>query len=75
MDSLYQWIKFIHVAAGFTFIKAHGAAIAFSSRVKHEKELERVKAMLDLSGSMWHVYMRSWLVLMIAGVVNGFMPS
>ena len=29
--------------------------------------------MLDLSGSMWHVYMRSWLVLMIAGVVNGFM--
>jgi hypothetical protein len=29
--------------------------------------------MFDLSGSMWHVYMRSWLVLMVAGVANGFM--
>jgi hypothetical protein len=73
MGSLYLWIKFIHVAASFTFILGHGAAVAFSFKVKQEKELERVRAMLDLSGSMWNVYMLSWLVLMIAGIVNGFM--
>ena len=73
MSSLYLWIKFIHVVAGFTFIMAHGAAITFSFRVKHEKELERVSAMFALSESMWPVYMLSWLVLMIAGIANGFM--
>jgi len=73
MSSLYLWIKFIHVVAGITFIMGHGAAIAFAFRVKKETEVERVSAMLDLSGSMWPVYMLSWLALMIAGIVNGFM--
>jgi len=73
MSSLYQWVKFIHVAASFTFIMAHGAAITFSFRVKQEKELERVRAMFALSGSMWPIYMLSWLVLMVGGIVNGFM--
>lgn len=72
MGSLYLWLKFIHVIASFTFIMGHGTAVAFAFRVKHEKELERVRAMLDLSGSMWPVYMLSWLVLMVAGVINGF---
>ena len=73
MSSLYLWIKFIHVVAGITFIMGHGAAIAFAFRVKKETAVERVRAMLDLSGSMWPVYMLSWLALMIAGIVNGFM--
>jgi uncharacterized membrane protein len=73
MSSVYLWIKFIHVAASVTFIMGHGGAVAFSFRVKKEKELERVRAMLDLSQSMWGVYMLSWLVLMIGGIINGFM--
>ncbi len=73
MSSLYLWIKFIHVVAGFTFIMAHGAAISFSFRVKEEKDIDRVSAMFDLSQSMWPVYMLSWLVLMVAGITNGFL--
>lgn len=73
MDSLYQWIKFIHVAAGFTFIMAHGTSIAFSFKLKEETDPTRVEAMFNLSGSMWNTYMISWLVLMIGGIVNGFM--
>ena len=75
MSSLYLWIKFIHVAASVTFIMGHGAAIAFSFRVKKEKSIERVGAMLDLASSMWQVYMLSWLVLMAAGIANGFMGN
>jgi len=75
MGSLYQWVKFIHVLASVTFIMGHGASIAFAFRVKKESNLERVRAMLDLSQSMWQVYMLSWLVMMIAGVVNGFMGN
>jgi hypothetical protein len=73
MDSLYQWIKFIHVAAGFTFIMAHGTSIAFSFKLKKETDPARVEALFNLSSSMWNTYMISWLVLMVAGIVNGFM--
>ncbi len=73
MGSVYMWIKFIHVAAGFTFIMAHGTAVAFSFKLKKETDPARIHAMFDLSGSMWNYYMLSWLVLMIAGIVNGFM--
>jgi len=73
MNSLYLWIKFIHVVAGFTFIMGHGVSVALAFRIQKEKDLARVQAMFDLSGSMWQIYMLSWLVLMVAGIVNGFM--
>lgn len=73
MSSLYQWIKFIHIAASVTFLMAHGTAIALSFQLKKEKDPVRVSAMFDLSGSMWNYYMLSWLVMLIAGIVNGFM--
>jgi uncharacterized membrane protein len=75
MTSVYIWIKFIHVVGSVTFIMGHGAAIAFTFRVKKESELERVRAMLDLSSSMWSVYMISWLVLMVAGIANAFLGN
>ena len=75
MSSLYLWIKFIHVVASITFIMGHGTSIAFAFQVKREKDLDRVRAMLDLSGSMWNVYMLSWLVLMVAGIINAFMGN
>jgi hypothetical protein len=72
MFSLYLWLKFIHVLAGFTFIMAHGTAIALSFRLKHEKDLTRIQAMLDLSGNMWVVMVVSLLLLLVAGVISGF---
>ena len=75
MFSLYLWLKFIHVLAGFTFIMAHGTAIALSFRLKREKELTRIQAMLDLSGTMWIVMMVSLLLLLIAGVITGFIGN
>lgn len=72
MFSLYLWLKYIHVLAGFTFIMAHGTAIALSFRLKREYDLTRVQAMLDLSGNMWVVMMVSLLVLLVAGVISGF---
>jgi hypothetical protein len=33
MGSLYLWIKFIHVVAGFTFIMGHGVSVALAFRI------------------------------------------
>lgn len=73
MTSPYLWLKFFHVVAAVTFMMAHGTSIALSFRLKHEQDVARIKAMLDLSGTMWVAMMLSLLVSGIAGIVLGFM--
>jgi hypothetical protein len=73
MNSLYEWIKFLHVIAAITFMVAHGTSIAISFSVKREHDMNKIKTMLDLSGSMWIAMMLSLLVSGIAGIVLGFM--
>jgi hypothetical protein len=75
MGSLYDWIKFLHVVAAITFMVSHGTSIAISFRLKQELDVERIKAMLDISGTMWVAMMLSLLVAAIAGIVLGFMLS
>lgn len=80
----YQWIRFIHIAAGFTFMMAHGASVALSFRLKREYEvdffkkehhLERIQAYLDLAGETWMTSMVSLVVLVTTGVINGFLGN
>lgn len=73
MSSLYRWIEFLHVVAGITFMVSHGASIAISFRIKKEQEMNKIKTMLDLSGTMWVAMMLSLLVTLIAGIIMGFM--
>ena len=75
MGSLYEWMKFLHVIAAVTFMVAHGTSIAISFRLKNEQDVERIKAMLDVSGTMWVAMMLSLLAAGIAGIVLGFMLS
>lgn len=84
MPQLYGWIKFIHIVAGFTFLMSHGASVALSFRLKKEyhldyfeKEhhLERVQAYLDLAGQTWLASMLSLLILVLAGIITGFLGN
>jgi hypothetical protein len=61
--------------AAVTFMVTHGTSIAISFRLKGEQDMNRIKTMLDLSGTMWIAMMLSLLVAGIAGVVLGFMLS
>ena len=54
---------------------SHGTSIAFAFRLKREKDLTRIQALFDLSGSMWIVMMISLLVLLIGGIINGVMGN
>ena len=72
---MYQLLKFLHVVAAFTFMMGHGAAVAFSFRLKRERELARIQAMLDLSASMWVVFMLSLLMILIVGIVLAFIGN
>ena len=69
---MYNWLVFLHVLAALTFFLAHGASASMAFRLKKERELARIQAMLDLSGTSFAVFGISLLALLIAGIVAGF---
>jgi len=73
MFQLYQWLVFTHVVGVFGFLLAHGAAAAVAFKVRGEREIARVHALLDLSKSAAAVGNVSLLVLLAAGVAAAFM--
>ncbi len=73
LTSLAVWIKYIHVLAGFMFLLGHGASVFVAFQLKKTKDLERMKVLMDVSAAGWPVMMLSLLVLMIAGIISGFL--
>lgn len=73
LTSLATWIKYIHVLAGFLFLLGHGASVFVAFQLKKTKDLERMKVLMDVSAAGWPVMMLSLLVLLIAGIVSGFL--
>jgi hypothetical protein len=73
-DTLFWWRfwKYWHIAGAFGFLAAHGATAAVALRLRRERELGRIRALLDLSRSTRGWTYVSLLVLTIGGVANGF---
>jgi hypothetical protein len=73
---MYPWIVFLHVTGGFTFVLAHGASASVAFALRHERNSERIRALLDLSPSFFNVMYLSLLVLLAAGLqyMESFKP-
>ena len=56
---LVRWLVLLHVLSIITFFLAHGAGAAMAFKMRKETNPERMRAMLDLSGSPLLVYMLS----------------
>jgi hypothetical protein len=69
---LYQWVVLVHILGVFGFLLAHGTAAAVSFKLRGEREVARVRALLDLSRSVTVVGRVSLLVLLAAGIGLGF---
>ena len=68
----YLFWKLLHIAAGFGFVAAHGATAAVAFRLRREREPDRIRALLELSRSTRSLMYWSLLVLLVAGIANGF---
>ena len=51
LEQLYPWIVFTHVAGALVFAMAHGVSLFVALRLRHETELVRIRALLELSAS------------------------
>lgn len=73
MLQIVPWIVFLHVLSTLTFFLAHGASAAMAFQLRKEKELERIRALLDLSSSTINVMLISFLLLGLTGLALPFM--
>lgn len=68
----YDWWVFVHIVGAFGFFMAHGASAAIALKLRKERDLERVRALLDLSAATVGALYGSLLVLLAGGIVAGF---
>jgi uncharacterized membrane protein len=69
----YEWWVFLHILGVFGFLLGHGVSVGVTFRLRRERDPGRVNALLDLSGSSLTVFFYGLLVLVVAGVVAGFL--
>jgi hypothetical protein len=63
---------YLHIAATFAFLLAHGASSSAAYALRGERNPERIRALLEMSGSSYKVMYPSLLVLLFSGIVAGF---
>jgi MFS family permease len=69
---MYTWFVFLHVLGAFGFLLAHGASASAAFALRHERNLDRVRALLELSANSYGVMYLSLLVLLVSGIIAGF---
>ena len=72
---MYQWIVLIHVIGAFTFALAHGVSAGVALKLRGEREIPRVQALLDLSRVATNAMYGSIFVLLIAGIAATFIAG
>lgn len=69
LEDLYPLLVVVHVIGAFLFALAHGVSMAVAFRLRMERDLDRVRTLLDLSaGTVGLVYL-SLALLLVAGIV------
>lgn len=70
---MYRWIIFLHVIGAFFFLLMHGASAVVSFKLRGERDLQRIRALLELSNYPLNAMFGALLLMLISGVVAGFM--
>jgi hypothetical protein len=72
---MYPWLVFLHVVGVFGFLMAHGVSAGIAYRLRVERNADKVRALLELSAATYPVMYASLLLLLVLGIILGFMGS
>jgi hypothetical protein len=72
---MYQFLVFLHVVSAFAFFMAHGASAVMAFQLRRESQLERIKAILDLSNAALPVAYIALMFLLLAGIGAGIIGN
>jgi len=69
---VYEWLVLVHILGVLGFMFTHGVAAAMALRLRHERNPDRIRVMLQISSSSLAVFYVSTLLLLGGGVWAGF---
>ena len=75
MEGLYPWVVFAHVLGAFGFATTHGISAAVALRLRHERDIDRVRALLELSQIATGGMYTSLMVLLTGGIAAAFIAG
>jgi MFS family permease len=70
---MYAFVVFLHVLGAFAFVALHGVSMVTSFRLRGERDRVRQAQLLELSGLAVGLMYIGLLVLLVAGILAGFM--
>ena len=65
--NLYIWIKWLHILTVFIFFFSHGTSMTVAFQLASEKNLDRLRALLDLSRHSLSQMSMSLMALLVFG--------
>lgn len=68
----YRLVVFLHILFIFGYLLAHGVSAAVSFALKKERDIQRVRAMLDLSAASYPMMFMTLYAFFIFGIIAGF---
>jgi hypothetical protein len=71
----YKLVVFLHVISVFGFLLAHGATVAVSFALKQQRDMAKIRALLDLSNTSNPMMNWSLLSTIVFGVIAGFQAN
>ncbi len=70
---LYHLVVFLHVFCVFGYLLTHGVSAAVSFALKKERDIHRVRALLDLSAASYPVATYSMYAFLLFGIIAAFL--
>jgi plastocyanin len=70
---VYRFWVFIHILGVFGFLLSHGVSMGVTFQLRKERDPRRIVALLELSSASVRGFYAALLVLLLGGVVAGFL--
>ena len=70
---MYNWIVFLHIISIFGFLLAHGVSAGVFFALHRERNPDRIRLLLQMSGGTFGLMGVSLLVTLASGITLGFM--
>lgn len=70
---LYQLVVFLHVIFVFGYLLAHGVSAAVTYAIKKERDVNRIRALLDLSTASYPAMLWTLLAVIVFGLAAAFL--
>ena len=71
--AIYPWVVYVHVASVFAFLLAHGVSAGVLFKLRSERKVERIRALLELSKASIRWTYTSLILLGLSGGIAAYL--